>query len=263
MSSETRKYAIVTGASSGIGYELARCCAENGYDILIVADEQEIFDAAEMLSPHGVEIEAMVADLSTMAGVMQIVNRVGDRRVDALLANAGRGLGHAFFEQDFEEVLRVINTNVSGTLCLIHQVGRRMQELDAGKILVTGSIAGLMPGSFHAVYSGTKALIDSFCYALREELKDTQITVTCLMPGPTATEFFRRAGMEDTKFATGDKMTAAEVAEAGFEAMLRGEADIVTGLSNKMRAAMSHVVPETTLAKQSRQQAAPGTGESN
>lgn len=261
MSSETRKYAVITGASSGIGYELARCCAENNYDILIVADEQEIFEAAEMLSPHGVEVEAMVADLSTMAGVMQIVNRVGERRVDALLANAGRGLGHAFFDQDFDEVLRVINTNVSGTLCLIHQIGRRMRELNAGNIMVTGSIAGLIPGSFHAVYSGTKAMIDSFCYALRDELRDTQVTVTCLMPGPTDTEFFRRAGMEDTKFATGSKMTAEEVAKAGFEAMLRGDADIVTGLTNKMQAAMSNVVPETMLAKQSRQQAAPGTGD--
>jgi short-subunit dehydrogenase len=118
-----------------------------------------------------------------------------------------------------------------------------------------------MPGSFHAVYSGTKALLDSFCYALREELKGTALSITCLMPGPTATEFFRRAGMEDTKFATGDKMSAAEVAEAGIEAMLRGDADVVTGLSNKVRAAMSHVVPETVLAKQSRAGAAPGTGE--
>ncbi len=261
MRSETRKFAIVTGASSGIGYELARCCVENGYDVLIVADEQEVYDAAETLASHGAGVEAMVADLSTMAGVMQVVNRVGNKRVDALLANAGRGLGHAFLEQDLDEVLHVINTNVSGTLCLIHQIGRRMHDLDEGKILVTGSIAGLMPGSFHAVYSGTKALLDSFCYALREELVDTGVTVTCLMPGPTDTEFFRRAGMEDTKFATGEKMSAAEVAQAGFDAMERGEADVVTGFTNKVRAAMSHVVPQTVLAKQGRQSAAPGTGD--
>lgn len=254
-------YAVVTGASSGIGYELARCCADAGYDILIVADEPEIYDAAERLVGYGVHVEAMVSDLSTMAGVMQVVNHIGERRVDALLANAGRGLGRAFFDQDLDDVLRVINTNVSGTLCLIHQLGRKMLADETGRILVTGSIAGLMPGSFHAVYSGTKALLDSFCYALREELKDSPITVTCLMPGPTATEFFRRAGMEDTKFATGDKMSPAEVAAAGFRAMIQGEADIVTGLSNKMRAAMSHVLPETLLAKQSRTQAAPGTGE--
>lgn len=259
--SNARKYAVVTGASSGIGYELARCCVANGYDILIVADEPEIYEAAQRLSADGGQVEPMVSDLSTMAGVMQIVNRVGERPVDALLANAGRGLGHAFFDQEFDDILKVINTNVNGTLCLIHQLGRRMLAVNNGRILVTGSIAGLMPGSFHAVYSGTKAMIDSFCYALREELKDSAITVTCLMPGPTDTEFFRRADMEDTKFATGSKMSAAEVARAGFEAMLRGEADIVTGLSNKMRAAMSHVVPETVLAKQSRAQAAPGTGD--
>lgn len=261
MNGETRKYAIVTGASSGIGYELARCCAKNNYDLLIVADEQEIYDAAEMLSAYDVEIEAMVADLSTMAGVMQIVNRVGGRKVDALLANAGRGLGNAFLDQDFDEILRVINTNVSGTLCLIHQIGQKMREVNDGKILITGSIAGLMPGSFHAVYSGTKAMLDSFCYALRDELRETGVSVTCLMPGPTATEFFRRAGMEDTQFATGEKMSPEDVANAGFEAMLRNEADIVTGLSNKMRAAMSHVMPQGVLAKQSRENAAPGTGE--
>lgn len=255
-----RKYAVVTGASTGIGYELARCCAQHGYDMLIVADERAIFDAAERLSAYDVEVEALVADLSTMAGVMQIVHHLGGRRVDALLANAGRGLGHAFFEQELDDILHVINTNVSGTLCLIHQLGRRMMQDNGAQILVTGSIAGLMPGPFHAVYSGTKALLDSFCYALREELTGTNVTVTCLMPGPTSTEFFRRADMEDTKFATGDKMSAAEVASAGFAAMLRGDADIVTGTTNKLRAAMSHVVPQTVLAKQGREQAAPGTG---
>lgn len=263
MRSETNKFAVVTGASTGIGFELARCCAEARYDLLIVADEQEIYDAVDLLGGYGGEVEALVADLSTMAGVMQIVNKVGSRRVDALLANAGRGLGHAFLDQQPDDILRVINTNVSGTLLLIHALGKKMREVSSGKILVTGSIAGLMPGPFHAVYSGTKALLDSFCYALREELKDSGVTVTCLMPGPTATEFFRRAGMEDTKFATGDKMSAADVAKAGFEAMLEGDADIVTGLSNKMRAAMSHVVPSTTLAEQNRKNAAPGTSERN
>lgn len=259
MKASNGKFAIVTGASTGIGYELAKGCAERGYDLLVVADEAEIYDAAHRLRSFGVEVEGLLADLSTPDGVSQVTNLIAGRQVDALLANAGRGLGHAFLEQDFQDILQVINTNVTGTLQLIHVVGRQMRAAKTGRILVTGSIAGLMPGAFQAVYNGTKALLDSFCYALREELKDSGVTVTCLMPGATDTEFFRRAGMLDTKVGTDEKQPPEEVAKAGIEAMLSGDADVVTGFSNKVMAAMSHVVPSTALAEQHRKLAEPGT----
>src|SRR5206468_2657156 len=155
---------------------------------------------------------------------------IGDRPVDYLLANAGHGLGHAFLDEEFDEVQHVVNTNITGTIYLVHRLGREMRTRDRGRILFTGSIAGLMPGSFQAVYNGTKAFIDSFAWALRNELKDTGVSVTCLMPGPTDTEFFDRAGMEDTKVGQGKKDDPADVAKTGFDAMMKGQGDVVHGM---------------------------------
>jgi short-subunit dehydrogenase len=153
----------------------------------------------------------------------------------------------------------VIDTNVSGTLYLIHRVGQEMRDRNSGKILITGSIAGFMPGTYQAVYNGTKALLDSFAFALRAELKGTGVSVTCLMPGATETEFFERADLMDTKVGTAKKQPAADVAALGFEAMERGEGDVVTGWTNKLRAAISHLMPSGALAEMHRKLAAPGT----
>jgi len=158
-----------------------------------------------------------------------------------------------------EDIRRVIDTNVSGTVDLIQRVGRGMRDRRNGRILIVGSIAGFMPGTYQAVYNGTKAFLDSFAFALRAELKDLGVTVTCLMPGATETEFFERADMMDTKVGTEKKMSAAEVAKLGFEAMQRGEADVIAGWQNKLRAAMAHIMPSGALAEQHRKMAAPGT----
>jgi len=259
MGQEARRFAIVTGASTGIGLELARCCAQSGFDLLIAADEPEIHRAAQTLSASGVSVEAVQTDLATLEGVDQLYAAARGRPVDALLANAGRGLGGAFLDQDFGEALRVINTNVTGTLYLVQKVGRELRARKRGRILITGSIAGFMPGTFHAVYNGTKALIDSFAAALRAELKDSGVSVTCLMPGVTDTQFFERAKLMDTKVGTGQKMPADEVARLGFEAMERGEADVVTGLKNKLQVAAAHVMPSGALAEQHRKMAEPGS----
>jgi len=185
-----RPFAIVTGASSGIGFELARQCAQHGYDLLIAADEASIENAAAELRQMGSQVDAVEADLATLSGVDALVAATKGRLVDALLANAGHGLGKAFLDQPFEEIRHVIDTNVTGTIYLIQQVGREMRARHKGRILITGSIAGYIPGTFQAVYNGTKAFIDSFSYALRNELKDSGVTVTCLMPGATETEVF-------------------------------------------------------------------------
>jgi short-subunit dehydrogenase len=168
-----RRFAIVTGASTGIGLELAKCCARDGFDLLIAADESDIHDAATELQSMGVAVEAVEADLATMKGVEELYAAAKGRPVDALLANAGRGLGKAFLDQDFAEAQRVVDTNITGTICLIHKVGNDMRGNGGGKILITGSIAGFTPGAFQAVYHGTKAFIDSFSHAIRNELKDT------------------------------------------------------------------------------------------
>lgn len=257
----TRPLAVVTGASAGIGYELARCCAENGFDLVIAADEAKIEDAAQDFRSLGVEVDALETDLATLEGVNQLCAKVQGRQVDALLANAGHGLGHGFLDQDFDEVRHVIDTNITGTIYLIQQVGRDMRARGQGRILITGSIAGFMPGSFQAVYNGTKAFIDSFSFALRNELKDTNVTVTCLMPGATETEFFERADMMDTKVGTQKKDDPADVARTGFEAMMNGEGDVVAGWKNKLQSAVANVTPAGVLAEQHRKMAEPGTAQ--
>ncbi len=254
-----RRFAIVTGASTGIGLELARCCAKDGFDLLIAADEPEIERAASDIRASGATVETVQADLSTIEGVDKLYSAVKGRQVDALLANAGRGLGHAFLDQDFKQARRVIDTNVTGTLYLIHKVGNDMRRRNSGRILITGSIAGFIPGSFQAVYNGSKSFLNSFSFALREELKDTKITVTCLMPGATETEFFKRADLMDTSVGTAKKDDAGEVAQIGFDAMMNGEGDVVSGWKNKISSSVANITPAGVLAKQHRKAAEPGS----
>ena len=258
--SHAGKLSVVTGASSGIGFELAKCCARDGMDLLIAADEPAIEQAAETMRGLGARrVEALQADLSNEDGVDKLIAAVRDRNIEHLIANAGRGLGDSFLNQDWAEARFVVDTNIIGTIYLIHQLTRRMVRAGTGRILITGSIAGFMPGSYQAVYNGTKAFLDSFSFALREEIKDSGVTVTCLIPGATDTEFFERAEMMDTKVGTEKKMDPADVARQGYDAMLGGEGQVVTGWKNKMQAAMSHVMPAEQLAKQHTKMAGPGT----
>jgi uncharacterized protein len=260
---ETAKpLAIVTGASSGIGYKLAKLCAQNGYDLLIAADQAAIHDVVKDFQALGSEVEAIEADLATLEGVDKLYAAAKGRPIGALLANAGHGLGHAFLDQDFAEARHVIDTNITGTIYLIQKVGRDMRARNEGRILITGSIAGFMPGTYQAVYNGTKAFIDSFSFALRAELKDTDVTVTCLMPGATETEFFERAGMEDTQVGQDKKDDPAYVAQVGFDAMMRGDGDVVSGWKNKFTTVLASVTPAGVLAEQHRKMAEPGSGKS-
>jgi short-subunit dehydrogenase len=199
-----------------------------------------------------------------MEGVDQLyeVARETGRPVEILIANAGRGLGHSFLDQDFDKARRVVETNIVGTIYLVQKVGRDMRTANRGKILLTGSIAGFMPGSFQAVYNGTKAFVNSFAFALRNELKDTKVTVTCLMPGATETRFFERADMLDTKVGQQEKDDPADVAKTGWDAMMRGDGDIVSGLKNKIQSAVANITPAGRLAEQHRKMAEPGSAES-
>jgi short-subunit dehydrogenase len=192
--------------------------------------------------------------------VDKLYDAIKGRPVGALLANAGHGLGHAFLDQDFAQVRHVIDTNITGTIYLIQKVGRDMRAKGEGRILITGSIAGFIPGTFQAVYNGTKAFIDSFSFALRAELKNAGVTVTCLMPGATETEFFERAGMEDTQIGQDKKDDPADVAKVGFDAMMRGDGDVVSGWKNKFTTILANVTPAGVLAEQHRKMAEPGLG---
>jgi len=261
MNSTMRQLAVVTGGSSGIGLELARQCLRTGFDVIIAADRPMEGSVAE-LQAEGGRVETVECDLATRGGVEKLVEALAGREPDALLANAGHGLGHGFLDQNFDEITHVIDTNITGTLYLIHKVGNQMRARGAGRILITGSIAGFMPGAFQAVYNGTKAFIDSFSWALRNELKDTGVTVTCLMPGVTDTEFFERADLMDTKVGQDEhKADPAEVAKIGFKAMMDGEGDVVAGLKNKLQTAIASVTPAAVLAEQHRKMAEPGSGD--
>jgi uncharacterized protein len=255
-----RKLAIVTGASSGIGLEIARLAAKDGYDLIVAADEP-LVDASAGLNELGVEIQSVEADLATEQGVEQLLKAVGDRQVDVLVANAGHGHGGAFIDQDPKVWKHTINTNVTGTLLLIQPVLRRMLRRNEGRVLVTGSIAGYVPGAFNAVYNGTKAFLDNFCAAISNEIKDSAVTLTVLKPGATDTEFFRRADMLDTKVGQQEKDDPGEVAETGWKAMLDGERSVVHGLKNKATVLAAGVVPESVTAAQHRAQAEPGSAE--
>jgi short-subunit dehydrogenase len=254
----SHKFAIVTGASSGIGFELAKLAARDGYDLLIAADTP-LANSARLLEDLGAEIREVEADLSTFEGVDKLLAAAAGRPADALFANAGHGLGRAFLEQEPADWRHVIDTNITGTVYLLQKVAREMVDRGRGRILITGSIAGHIPGPFQAVYHGSKAFIDSFSDALGNELKDTNVTVTCLKPGATETEFFARAGMDDTKVGTMKKDDAADVAKTGYDAMMKGERSVVHGLMNKLQVAGAEILGGGVAAEMNRGMSEPGT----
>ncbi|MEA3009833.1 MAG: uncharacterized protein QOJ91_1525 [Sphingomonadales bacterium] len=252
------RLAIVTGASSGIGLELAKLAAGEGYDLIVAADTP-LVDASSKLQGMGVEVRNVETDLSTFAGVDRLLDAAGGRPIDLLVANAGHGLGRAFIEQEPAEWRHVVDTNITGTVYLVQQVARAMVARDEGRILITGSIAGHMAGAFQAVYNGTKAFIDSFADALVNELEDSEVTVTCLKPGATDTHFFERADLKDTKVGTMKKDGPAAVAKTGWDAMKKGERSVIHGLHNKVQVAAASVLGGGVSAQMHRSIAEPGT----
>ncbi len=255
------KFAIITGASTGIGFELATLAAKQGYDILVVANEPLINAAANDFEQCGNTVTAVEADLSTIEGVDALLAAANGRQIDLLCANAGHGLGHAFLDQEVRDWRMVVDTNITGTAYLLQKVLKPMVARNAGKVLVTGSIAGYIPGSFQAVYNGTKAFIDSFVAALQNELKDADgVTITNLMPGPTDTEFFARGDMLDTDVGSDPKKDdPANVAQDGWDALMAGKASVVSGWKNKLQSTLANVTPNAVLAEQHRNMAEPGT----
>ena len=259
MTDPTPRLAIVTGASSGIGRELAEIVATRGFDLLVVASSEAIHGVASELRGRGGTVTAVQADLSTHVGVDEVVAAVAGRPVDVLCANAGVALGGAFLDQEVVDWRRVIDTNVTGTTRLVHAIGGSMRGRGHGRILVTGSIVGSIPGPFDAIYNASKAYLNNFTDALANELQGSGVTVTCLMPGATDTAVFGRAGMGDTVVgALKAKDSPAAVAKAGFAAMMAGQRDVVPGPHNKVLSALSNVLPQPVLASLHAAAARPG-----
>jgi len=262
MENSSGQFAVVTGASSGIGLELAKLFAQNGYDLVIVAEDEGIESAADQLRSLGPMVESVQADLATEDGVEELWERIEEmgRPVDAIAINAGVGVGGPFLETDLEEEINLINLNVTGAVHLAKHVVQHMAERGEGKILFTSSIAAEMPAPFEAVYGASKAFLLSFSEALRNELKDTNITVTALQPGPTDTNFFDRACMQDTKVGADKKDDPADVARDGFEALMAGKDHVVAGsFKNKVQSTMAQVTPDKVTAEMHRKLSEPGS----
>ncbi len=243
--------AVVTGASSGIGFELARQFAQNGYDLIVAAEDADIVRAADELRALGHDVEAVRVDLARYEGVEELYRRIQScgKPVDALALNAGVGVGGDFAGNELKDELNLIRLNITSPVHLAKRVVKDMVARKQGKILFTSSIASVLPAPFLAVYGGSKAFIQSFAQALRNELKDTGITVTSLMPGATDTEFFERADMEDTRVGMRGKDDPAVVAKQGFDALMRGDDHVVAGsIKYKLQALAAKVLPETAKA---------------
>jgi uncharacterized protein len=250
--SDSRKFAVVTGASSGIGRELARQFAANGFDVLVTAEDGALDAAAgDRAGGGGGTIQEVVADLSTPDGAERVVAAIAatGRPVDALALNAGIGNGGAFTDIPLADEQRLVAVNIGSAVHLAKRIVPDMVRRGTGRVLFTSSVASQMPGPYYATYAASKAFIQSFAHALRYELKDTGVTVTALLPGPTDTEFFDRAGMEGTTVDSSAKDDPATVAKDGFDALMAGQSQVVAGsVKNKVQVAGAKLMPDQARA---------------
>lgn len=267
MATLSKPLAVVTGASTGIGFELARQFVQHGFDLVIAAEEPQIAKAAQTLSALGANVEPVQADLASAAGCEQLQSTVEamGRPLEAIALNAGIGVSGDFSrETDLTEELNMIHLNVISTVRLAKWAAQQMVARGKGRILITSSVAGIMPTPLQLVYGATKAFDLSFAAGLHHELKDSGVTVTAILPGPTDTEFFRRANMQDTKVGAEEakKNSPADVAKQGFEAMMKGEERVAAGnLSVKLQGALSRFMPESFKAEQHRKMAEHGSAD--
>jgi short-subunit dehydrogenase len=258
-----RKFAVVTGGSSGIGLELAKQFLANQFDVMIVAEGADIHQVARQIHSDEATVYPQEADLATAEGIDHLCRVLEDlhRPIDAIALNAGVGVGGPFLGTDLEAERRMIRLNCDAVVALAKYAVNQMVTRGQGRVLITSSIAGTMPAPFEAVYGATKAFDLSFAEALHHELKDTGVTVTAMQPGPTDTRFFERAGLQDTKVGTDEKDDPADVARQGFEAMMKGKDKVIVGsFKVKMTGMANEVLPETVKAKQHAKLAEPGSG---
>lgn len=249
-----KHYALITGATSGIGLELAKLFAKDNFNLILVArDEQKLSSTAEQLNAEGIEVITISQDLFVPNGANELYQQVKEKalQVDVLVNDAGQGVYGKFIENDLQRELDIIQLNISSLVTLTKLFAKEMVARGSGKILNVASVASKAPGPYQAVYHGTKAFVHSFNEAIRTELKDTGVTVTSLLPGATDTDFFRKAGMLESKVVQdGELADAATVAKDGYEAMLAGQDMVVSGLKNKIQVALGNITPDSMQAAQ-------------
>jgi short-subunit dehydrogenase len=260
-----RPLALVTGASSGIGRELAKQFAMNGFDVIVAAEDVELDDAVEELRGLGAVVAPVSVDLTRRADVERLVAAVrgAGRPLDAAALNAGVGVGGPFVETDLDAELGIVELNCASTVHLAKRVAQDMAARGEGRILFTSSVVSQAPAPFQAVYGASKAFVHMLALALREELADRGVSVTALLPGPTDTEFFERAGMQDTRVGASDhKDDPAQVARQGFQALMAGEAQVLGGsLASRAMGAVSRISPDALAAKANRKLSEPGSAD--
>lgn len=248
------KCALITGATSGIGYELAKLFAQDGYNLIIVARTEEDLQqkSTEFSQQYGVQVTAIAKDLMQPDAAFQLYNEVSAKglQVDVLVNDAGQGQYGLFVEQDIRRLLDIIQLNVSSLTVLTHLFLKDMVSRNNGKILQLASVASELPGPWQAVYHATKAYVLHLSEALVRELKDTNVTITSLQPGATDTDFFNKAEMQNSKIMDTKLSDPVKVAKDGYEALMSGDDKIVSGFKNKVMVASSNVMPEQAVAAQ-------------
>jgi short-subunit dehydrogenase len=258
------QFVLITGGSEGIGFELAKVFAENNHNLVLVArDEEKLNQAADQLRMiNNVEVITISKDLFYPGNAFELYDEIvsEDIQVEILVNNAGQGQYGEFADTEINRLLDIINLNISSLVTLTNLFLKNMIDLGAGRILNLSSVASKSPGPLNAVYHGTKAFVQSFTEAVREEVKDKGITVTALLPGATDTGFFEKADMLDSKIVQEDKLgDPAQVAKDGYDALMSGKDKVISGFKNKMQVAMANALPEKTVAKQIHKQQGPAS----
>jgi short-subunit dehydrogenase len=261
-----KRYTLITGATSGIGYELAKLFAKNGHDLIIVARHEEDLQntSVELTQQFGIDVVKISKDLFIPQNAFDLYNEIIEKglQVDILVNDAGQGHYGEFVDTDIIRDLEIIQLNISSLVILTKLFLQDMVNRNEGKILNLSSIASKAPGPFQSVYHGTKAFVQSFTEAIRDEVKDTDITITALLPGATDTDFFNKAGMLESKIVQEEKLDdAADVAKAGYDALMDDKDKVVAGFKNKVQVAMASITPDETLAKKMHKQQEPVTEE--
>lgn len=259
---DKNKTALITGATSGIGYELAKLFAQDQYNLIIISrDQQQLELKAAEFRQAGVEVTIMVKDLFDRDQTLSVYQEVKDLgiEVDVLVNDAGQGVYGEFKDTDINRELQIIDLNISSLVILTKHFLKDMVDRNSGKILNLASIASKTPGPWQSVYHGTKAFVLSFTEAIREEVRDLDITITALMPGVTDTDFFNKADMNNSKAIQDEdaKADPAMVAKDGYEALMAGKDKVISGVKNKIQIAMSNVTPDSTVAHQIYEQQKP------
>ncbi|RZA01990.1 MAG: SDR family oxidoreductase [Sphingobacteriaceae bacterium] len=263
--SDQKRCALVTGATSGIGKEIARLLAKDQYNLVIVArNQEELNDTAnELKLESGVEVHMLAKDLFNRDAVFEVYDEVRGQGydVDILVNDAAQGQYGLFIENDLNRELDIIQLNIGAVVILTKLFLKDMVARGAGKILNVASIAGKVPGPYQAVYHGTKAFVHSFSESIRSESKDTGVTITSLLPGPTATDFFNKAEMQDSKIVQEGSMSdPADVAKDGYDALMAGTDMVISGFKNKVQVAMSNITPDNMVADMMKKQQEPVEG---